>query len=88
VKKNIKKNGILLMLVMLFVFFTPQKMDADTISMGETYENNVTVRFIPSKTDVLPKTGELRMDHLKKAGFVLLLLVFIGIKDKHTKKSE
>lgn len=74
------------MLVMLFVFFTPQKMDADTISMGETYENNVTVRFIPKKADTLPKTGETNTNYLKVAGVLLLLLTFIGIKERDSNK--
>jgi len=88
VRINFKKNSILLMLVMILVFFTPQKIAADTIDMEKIYENNVSVRFIPKKTGRLPQTGDMRMGYLQKVGTILILLIFIGVKDKHIKKNK
>lgn len=73
---------------MLLFFFTPQKMDADTINLGETYENNVTVRFLPKRPETLPETGELSSSYLKKVGVLLLLIIFVATTKENAKNSE
>ncbi|EPH98700.1 LPXTG-motif protein cell wall anchor domain protein [Enterococcus faecalis 13-SD-W-01] len=87
-KKKFNKSGSLLVIAIWLIFFTPLEMNADTVNVRERYENNVTVRFIPSKADTLPKTGETNASYLKIAGLLLLLLTSIGIKENNSKNNE
>jgi LPXTG-motif cell wall-anchored protein len=81
---NVKKISTI---VLLLLAFMSVNVFAENTNIADSYENQVSVRFIQEKASHLPQTGESFSQNLEKFGVAMVLLVAI-IALKSAEKSK